>query len=64
MEVSGQFHTLTTLLPEKGTWSWSGRCGEEKDLCPSRESNPEYSVVQPVAQHRFRRKNDPSSQNQ
>jgi hypothetical protein len=64
MGVSGQRHAPAALLPqEKGPpvpivqeAGWAVRTGLDtedrgKMLCPSRESNPDRPVVQPVVRH-------------
>jgi hypothetical protein len=63
MEVSGQLHTLTALLPWKVgknpqypldmTLSEPLRAGQDsvkkKNSSPCQESNPDHLIVQPVA---------------
>jgi hypothetical protein len=60
MEVSGQLGTLAALPLEKdsqyplyrrlgGAQSQSGNYGEEKNLLPLWESNPDFLVIQPIA---------------
>jgi hypothetical protein len=61
MEVSGQPHASTALLPEKASYThWTGGCVDHRAglesvekrqiSCCCRESNPGSSVVQPTAQ--------------
>jgi hypothetical protein len=58
MEVSGQFHAPAAPCSRLSPWysldrrlgglqSRSGRCGEEKNACPCRESNPECLARSP-----------------
>jgi hypothetical protein len=60
MEVNGQLHALAALplkknfiFPLDGRLGWpqgsSGSSGEEESVCPRRETNPDFSVVHPVA---------------
>jgi hypothetical protein len=59
MEVSGHLHAPAALPPGKrsryplyrrlgGPQGQYRRCGEEKDFCPSRESNPGRPVHSPL----------------
>jgi hypothetical protein len=58
MEASGQLCTPAALTLEKdplyrrlgGAQSRSGNYGEKKDFLPHWESNPDFLVIQPIAQ--------------